>query len=112
MSRRGLLTRCVITAVVVSMLGACAQEEDVKFQGRWKSDKSSVITLYLYPDGTASVSGTGFLNLKWKKVSDKMVKIEILDRKFVFHFNVSRDNSGLYGVLELAGFETMRFRPD
>lgn len=83
---------------------------DVKIEGKWVADQSSWAVLYFYPDGTASISGTGYFNLQWKAVGPQLVKIDILDKKVVFHFRISSDSKGPYGALELLGFETLTFR--
>jgi len=68
------------------------------------------MVLYFYDDGTASLSGTGFLKLEWKMVEPHIARIDALDKKLIFHFRVARDQKGPYGTLELAGFDTFVFR--
>jgi hypothetical protein len=88
---------------------SCSDPKPVAL-GRWVSEHTSAISLYLYPDGRASLSGTGILNLEWKTINDTTVRIDALDKKIVFHFKMSTDSKGPYGTLELAGYDTMIFR--
>ena len=78
--------------------------------GVWVSEKSSLVRLHLYADGVASLSSTGFLNLKWKSEGSDLVRIEALDRKAIFDLKLKKDRKGWYGTLELAGFDTLVLR--
>jgi hypothetical protein len=90
-------------------LTACSDPKIVA-AGRWVSEQTSAIAIYFYKDGTASVSGTGFLKLEWKEIDETTIRIDVLDKKLVFHFRISKDGKGPYGTLELAGYDTMVFR--
>ena len=94
-----------LICVLLICLASCSkQKEDVT--GRWVSNQTQMVSLYFYPDHTASLSGTGFLNLRWELLDDgKTVKIEALSKNVIFHFRIENGSSGPRGTLELAGYE-------
>jgi hypothetical protein len=91
------------------LLSACGANE-IDIVGRWNSAHTSMVSLEFYPDGVAALSGTGLLNLRWKRTNPAVVRIEALDSRVFFNFRISRDDSGPRGVLELAGYEALVFR--
>jgi hypothetical protein len=107
LSRR-LAVRSILTLVLIGMT-SCSDPKIV-VPGRWVSEQTSAIALYFYNDGTASLSGTGFLKLEWKEISETSIRIDALDKKIIFHFKIAKDNRGPFGTLELAGYDTMVFR--
>jgi len=100
---------CSILALVLIGMASCSDSK-IAVPGRWVSDQTSAIALYFYKDGTASLSGTGFLKLEWKEISSESIRIDALDKKIIFHFKIAKDNKGPFGTLELAGYDTMVFR--
>jgi hypothetical protein len=96
--------------LVLLVIVASCGNPDPDILGRWVADQTPAIAIYFYPDGTASISGTGFLKLEWKKIDDKLIRIDVLDKKIIFHFKLDRDSKGDRGTLELAGYDTFAFR--
>src|SRR5262249_48626264 len=93
-------------AMAIGLLVSCADPKP-EITGRWASDQTSLVTLYFYPDGAASLSGTGLLNLTWHPVNDRLIRIDALDKKIICHFKISKDQKGYLGTLELIGFDTL-----
>lgn len=100
-----------LQVLLLFALVSCGQRVPT-IAGRWNAEKSPAISLYFYPDGTASLSGTGLLRLEWKELSDEIVRIDVLERKIIFHFKLKKDTRGTYGMLELAGYDTLVFRKE
>lgn len=96
-------------ALALSTLLISCRSEFV-MEGKWVAEQAPLVSIYFYPDGTASVSGTGLLGLRWKKISNEDVRIEAMDRKVVFHFRMKDTQAGYLGTLELAGFDALRFK--
>ncbi|WP_431201280.1 hypothetical protein ACQ86E_18965 [Bradyrhizobium betae] len=100
-----------LPALFLFVLASCGQHVPT-IMGRWNAEKSPAISLYFYPDGTASLSGTGLLRLEWKELSNEIVRIDVLEKKIIFHFKLKKDAQGTYGTLELAGYDTLVFRKE
>jgi len=105
---RRLLVTGILFAVATNLLACTDAKQEIV--GRWTSQQTSFLTLQFYQDGTASLSSTGLLSLRWQLENDKLVRIEALDKKMYFNFRIQKDDRGSYGVLELAGFDTLLFR--
>jgi hypothetical protein len=104
------LLRAFFLGLLIVGLCSCDRADDL-VKGRWVSEQTSLVSIYFYTDGTAALTGTDVLRLKWNLLEDKRtVRIEILDRKIIVHFVVREDTVGLRGTLEWAGFDAMVFR--
>jgi hypothetical protein len=106
-----LFGKCLpIFLLVISIVFSSCGPQATPIVGRWTAEKSPAVSLYFYRDGTASLSGVGLLKLEWKEIDNETARIDALDKKIVFHFKRKRDAHGVYGTLELAGYDTLIFR--
>jgi hypothetical protein len=108
--RRGLLHLglfVTLGAFVATALPSCGNLKQ-RVVGRWQANP--IISIYFYPDQTASISSIGILRLKWDIVGENLIRIEALDKSIVTNFRIERDDVGDYGILELAGYDALVFR--
>ena len=101
--------RSLVGVVLIGLASACSEKKESVI-GKWSAEKTSLLTLYFYSDQSASLSSTGFFNLRWQMENDTLVRIDALDKKMHFNFRIQKDAKGAFGVLELAGFDTLAFR--
>jgi hypothetical protein len=104
----GWLFRSLMVAMLSCLLACSDPKQEIV--GKWVSNQASLLTLQFYKDGTASLSSTGFFNLRWQTESDSLIRIEALDKKLYFNFRILKDQKGSYGMLELPGASALEFR--
>ena len=100
--------RQIASVALVVCAASCTSPKQV-FTGHWVCEQTPVISLDLYPDGTATFSGLNLLSLKWQVVSSEWVRIDALDNSVTINFRLKGNGGAQRATLQATGFDALTF---